>query len=315
MTVTAPRDPEVEPAQQTTGPTQQLHSVPAPRRTPRPSASRDTGLLVSSVTGMIALVCLWMAAQLLYLGGVSEARDQRLLYDRFRAELAAATAPVGPVTPVGDPVALITIPHLGVQQVVVEGTASGDLLAGPGHMRTTVLPGQVGTSVVFGRAATYGAPFARITDLQKGDEISVVMAQGQRIFLVVDVRRTGDPLPQPLAAGAARLTLVTAEGSGRFPGLAPGRAVYVDAEAAKGFVAPSGLPSALPAPEKVMAHDNGALPLLVLCLALLLALTLGMVSARQRWSAVRVWVVASAPAIALAWFTTDVVMRLLPNLM
>jgi sortase A len=65
----------------------------------------------------------------------------------------------------------------------------------------------------------------------------------------------------------------------------------------------------------VLAHDNGALPLLVLCLGLLLALTLGMVSARQRWSAVRVWVVASAPAIALAWFTTDVVMRLLPNLM
>jgi sortase A len=178
-----------------------------------------------------------------------------------------------------------------------------------------VLPGQVGTSVVFGRAATYGAPFGRITELQTGDQITIVMAQGQRIFRVVDVRRTGDPLPQPLADGAARLTLVTAEGSGRFGGLAPGRAVYVDAEATKGFQAPSGLPTALPAPEKVMAHDNGALPLLVLCLALLLALTLGMVSARQRWSAVRVWVVASAPAIALAWFTTDAVMRLLPNLM
>ncbi len=64
-----------------------------------------------------------------------------------------------------------------------------------------------------------------------------------------------------------------------------------------------------------MGHDTGALPLLVLCLGLLLALALGMVSARQRWSAVRVWVVASAPAIALAWFTTEVVVRLLPNLM
>jgi sortase A len=202
-----------------------------------------------------------------------------------------------------------------VQQVVVEGTASGDLLAGPGHQRNTVLPGQVGVSVVFGRAATYGAPFARIPELRVGDEIDVTMAQGRRTFHVVDVRRAGDPLPQLLGAGAARLTLVTAEGSGRFGGVAPGRAVYVDAEATKGFPAPAGLPTAIPAPERVMAHDNGALPLLVLCLGLLLALTLGMVSARQRWSAVRVWVVASAPAIALAWFTTDVVMRLLPNLM
>ncbi len=171
MTVTArrrseiPAGPEAAPAE---GPVAPVRRLPARGRTPRPSATSDTGLLISSATGMVALVCLWMAAQLLYLGGVSEARDQRLLYDRFRSELAAATAPVGPVTPVGDPVALITIPRLDVQQVVVEGTASGDLLAGPGHMRTTVLPGQVGTSVVLGRAASYGAPFARITDAPCG---------------------------------------------------------------------------------------------------------------------------------------------------
>jgi len=320
MTVTARRDREVQPVQPlqpagapSAGP--RPEPLPAPRRTPSPSAGRDMGVFLEYSAGMLALVCLWIVVQMLYLSNVSESRDQRLLYDQFRSELAAATAPVGPVTPVGDPVAMVTIPKLGVQQVVVEGTASGDLLAGPGHMRTTVLPGQVGTSVVLGRAATYGAPFAGITDLKKGDQISVVMGQGQKIFKVTDVRRTGDPLPQPLDDGAARLTLVTAEGSGKLGGLAPGRAVYVDAEVAKGFTAPSGLPTALPAPEQVMGHDNGALPLLVLCLALLLALTLGMVSARQRWSAVRVWVVASAPAIALAWFTTDVVMRLLPNLM
>jgi sortase A len=308
MTVTVPRTSEAQP------PVRRLAAVAA-RRTPKPDATHDTGVMISSATTMIALVCLWVAAQMLWFGGISESRDQQLLYQQFRTELAAATAPVGPVTPPGDPVALLTIPHLGVQQVVVEGTASGDLLAGPGHLRDTVLPGQVGTSVVFGRAATYGAPFRRIAQLQKGDEISVVMAQGQRILKVTGIRRAGDPLPQPPAAGTARLTLVTAEGSGRFGDIAPGRALYVDATAAKGFPAPAGLPTAVPAPEAVLASDRGALPMLVLCLALLLAVTLGIVSARQRWSAVRVWVVASGPAIALAWFTTDVVMRLLPNLM
>ena len=63
-----------------------------------------------------------------------------------------------------------------------------------------------------------------------------------------------------------------------------------------------------------MARDGGALPLLALCLALLLALTLGVVAAAQRWSTALVWVVACPLALALSWMTTDVVMRLLPNL-
>jgi sortase A len=306
--MTAPRPTETRP------PARRLAAVTT-RRTTRLDSTRGTGVVVSSTMTMVALVCLWVAAQMLWFGGISESRDQQLLYGQFRTELAAATAPVGPVTPVGDPVALLTIPRLGVQQVVVEGTASGDLLAGPGHLRDTVLPGQAGTSVVFGRAATYGAPFARLAELQPGDRISVGMSQGQRIFRVTEIRRAGDPLPQPPATGAARLTLVTAEGSGRFGDVAPGRALYVDATTAKGFPAPSGLPTAVPAAETVLASDRGALPLLALCLAVLVALTLGIVSARQRWSAARVWVVACAPAVALAWFTTDVVMRMLPNLM
>lgn len=308
MTVTAPGEQAVQP------PVRRLAAVTT-RRTPGPSVAHDAGSGVSSVAAMVALVSLWVAGQMLWFGGISESRDQQLLYGQFRTELAAATAPVGPVTPPGDPVALLTIPRLGLEQVVVEGTASGDLLAGPGHLRDTVLPGQAGTSVVFGRAATYGAPFQHVPELRRGDQISVVMAQGQRTFHVIGIRRAGDPLPQPPAAGVARMTLVTAEGSGRFGDIAPGQAVYVDAEAAKGFPAPAGLPTSVPASETVLAHDPGALSLLVVCLALLLGLTLGVLAARQRWSAVRVWVVACAPAIALAWFTTDVVMRLLPNLM
>ena len=62
-----------------------------------------------------------------------------------------------------------------------------------------------------------------------------------------------------------------------------------------------------------MHSDHGAFPLLALHLALLLAATLGVVVARQRWSAQLVWIVAAPVAVALAWSTTDVVMRLLPN--
>jgi sortase A len=263
---------------------------------------------------MLAIVCLWMAAQMLFLGGLSEHRAQELLYGEFRTQLAGATAPLGPVVPVGDPVAVLTAESIGLQQVVVEGTASGDLLTGPGHRRDTVLPGQEGTSVVYGRATTYGAPFGRLSDLHAGDELVVVMSQGELTFVVDGVRRAGDPLPQPAPAGAARLTLVTAEGSGRLSALAPKSTIYVDATAPKAFPAPPGRPAAVPESEKAMKTDQGALPLLALCLALLLALTLGVIAARQRWSSALVWVLASPVAIALSWSSTDVVMRLLPNL-
>ncbi|MEO6510233.1 MAG: class E sortase, partial [Nocardioides sp.] len=263
------------------------------------------------------LVAGWMLAQMLYLGGIAQDRAQDDLYAEFRGEVAAATAPIGPVTEVGAPVALLAIPHIGLEQVVVEGTASGDLLAGPGHLRNTVLPGQLGTSAVFGRASTYGAPFARIGELVRGDQINVTTAQGTQRFSVIGVRRAGDPLPQPRPEKAARLVLVSGEANGaRLPSLSPGRVVYVDAEAKRAFDTPAGLPRVVPDPEQAMGTEAGAvMPLLTLCLGLLLAMTLVVIAARQRFGSALVWMVTTPVVIAVAWLTTDVVMRLLPNLM
>ena len=294
--------------------------VPAPPsvlRTGPPARSDDLWSVVSTTSLMCCLVAGWVVAQMLYLGGVAQDREQDALYAQFRGELAAATAPIGPVTAVGAPVATLSIPHIGVEQVVVEGTASGDLLSGPGHLRNTVLPGQLGTSAVFGRASTYGAPFARIGELVRGDRIDVTTAQGATRFTVLGVRRAGDPLPQPRPESAARLVLVSGDSSGsRLPSLSPGGVVYVDAEADEAFDTPAGLPRVVPDSEQVMGTESGAvLPLLTLCLALLLALTFGVIAARQRFGAALVWVVATPVVIAVAWVTTDVVMRLLPNLM
>jgi len=296
--------------------------APKPARTPRSAEPRpprpgdDLWTVVSTAGTMVAIVCLWVVGQMLFLSSFEENRSQELLYRDFRVAIAGdpnIVPPIGPTEPVGSPVALLRIPRIGVSQVVVEGTASGDTLAGPGHLRKTVLPGQAGTSVVFGRAATYGAPFRDLDRLKVGDTIDVVMAQGEVDFTVVNVRRAGDPYSQPLPAGGARLILATAEGSGPLASFTPGSVLYVDADAPKGFVPPPGLPAAVPDPEQIMHSDHGAFPLLALHLALLLAATLGVVVARQRWSAPLVWIVAAPVAVALAWSTTDVVMRLLPN--
>lgn len=290
---------------------------PRPVRKPRAPRPHDNVLIgASSAFTMLGLVACWIVLQMLVLGGLSQARDQSLLYGEFREQLAAATAPIGdePIEP-GVPIGLVEIPALGLEQVAVQGTASGDLLAGPGHLRSTVLPGQEGTSVLMGRAASYGGPFGDISKLKAGDPITVTMGQGTKTFTVLGVRHTGDPLPQPRAAGTARLTLVSAEGEGSLAALRPGEVVYVDADAPEAFAAPPAAAVTVPESERPMADDStSAMPLLVLWLALLLGLTLMVVAARQRWSALLVWVVAAPVAIALAWQTTDVVMRLLPNL-
>src|SRR5579862_7493409 len=94
-------------------------------------------------------------------------------FNRLRNELAHGLAPIsqvdrkGRVVATGSPVALLQIPALHLRTVVLEGTSSEVLTTGPGHLRDTVLPGQVGTSVVFGRAATYGGPFGGIHGLRK----------------------------------------------------------------------------------------------------------------------------------------------------
>ncbi|WP_151084683.1 class E sortase [Nocardioides cynanchi] len=309
--------------------------VPAPAGTARPAppSSRpprqiragepaETLYLVSSACTVLVIVSLWMLLQMLVLSGLGESRAQHLLYNQYRTQLATETAPTGALDfdgkPVaeGSPVALMSIPDLGLHDlVVVDGTASGDLLVGPGHVRSTPLPGNAGTSVVMGRRTTYGAPFAKIADLQPGAPIDVVGAQGPVTYTVTDVRRAGDPIPPlPTGKAPARLVLVTADSSGTLSLLHPHRVVYVDADVKKAH--PSGpVFPAVGNAELPMQHDTSGLPLLVLLLALVAALVVAVSAARRHLRDALVWLVAAPVAIALAWAVTDQVMRLLPNLM
>jgi sortase A len=277
--------------------------------------------IASSACAVLALVCAWMLLQFLYLGGLSHSRDQSLLYHQFRSELAQATAPTGaldyngkPVQP-GAPVALLTIPAIGMEEVVVDGTSSGDLTAGPGHLRDTPLPGQTGWSWVFGRGSTYGAPFHKITALMKGDAISVRTGQGKVAYTVLDVRRSGDPVPVvPPGTSSGLMTLVTADSTGFLSSLRSSSAVYVDAITDKAL-SDGPVAGAVPASELVMATDTSSLPVLALLLAVLAGAVFAISASRRHFRAALVWLVATPVVIALAWSVTDQVTRLLPNLM
>lgn len=281
-----------------------------------PSSQRR---IVSSVAAMLAAVTLVALLNLAVVGRVQHSAAQQRLFDRFRSQLASGTAPVGgfdvdgrPVSD-GSPVAYLKMPSIGVKQVVVEGTRPSTLANGPGHRRDTVLPGQFGTSVLFGRRAMFGGPFADIGQLREGDKITVTTAQGEFTFGVLGVRREGDAIPPPLSARGARITLVTADGAAFFPT----GVLRVDADLIGDAV--GGGPrqvtaNALPAEEAAMSGDSSTLWELVLWLQALIVACIGLAWAWKRWGRIHAWVVFTPLLLLLSLMVWGQITRLFPNI-
>jgi sortase A len=273
----------------------------------------DTVSVVSTSLTVLAVVVAWFIAQLMVLGGIEQGRAQDRLYDQFREQLAAATAPTGGIIAPGAPVAVMSIPSLDWEQVVTEGTSAGTLLDGPGHRRDTVLPGQVGVSLVYGRSSTYGRPFAPILSEGAGTTMTVVTGQGTATYKLGPVRRAGDPMPAPPTGTASRITLVTADGGSA---LTPGDVVYVDATSTgETFAAPPGRLNAIAPSEMAMAADRSVMPALALSLGALALASVGVLVARRRFGAARTWLIGAPLIVALAWLSADLTTYLLPNLL
>jgi sortase A len=277
-----------------------------------------TNVVGASLT-ILAILLLGFVANLALLGEVRHERDQHVAYASLREELANATAPTGQTNqdgkllPAGTPVAILQIPQIGVNEVVFEGTTSGVLASGPGHRRDTPLPGQAGSSVIMGRRAAFGGPFADIAALVRNDRFTVITGQGKQTYRVLGVRVAGDPQPAPLQAGQGRLTLVTADGSA----LAPSGVLRVDAEL-ESAVQPSPArviaPGAITEAELPLASDTSEWISAVLLGQALLILAAATVWVRERWGRWQTWVAASPLLVALGLALADHVAYLMPNL-
>jgi sortase A len=279
-------------------------------------AGRSLGVWI--VWWMLALIvglAAWTLLFAFWLSGVDQARSQQALYATMRQNLASATAPLGGAISPGTPVAVMAIPSIGVKNLVaVEGTTSAQLMLGPGHMRSTPLPGQAGVSVLLGRATTFGGPFGKIVTLTPGAPIEVTTQQGTFTYHVLDVRRPGDHLPQPLASGKGRLVLVTSEGTGWRAGWAPQYAVFVDADLA-GKTQPGVGQVTIGSNEQIMAGDTSGLISLVFLLQAALAVSVGIVWSSQRWGRLQTWIVGAPLALWVLWELSLATMRLMPNLL
>jgi sortase A len=275
--------------------------------------------LAGQALAVLAVLALGFLAQLAVFGALEHDREQAVRHDEFRRQLALATAPVGPLgddgrpLPPGTPIAILEVPRLGIQEVVGEGTSSRVLMSGPGHRRDTVLPGQAGASVIMGRRAAYGGPFASLSDMRRGDEIIVTTGQGRHTYRTIGVRRAGEPLPPTLSRGQGRLTLMTADG----PAFLPTDVLRVDADLTgdaqqAGAQLPSG---SLPDSEQALAGDSSALIPVVLWAQALLAAAIGVVWLRHRQGGWPAWVVGVPVLAALGVAAADQLAALLPNLL
>ena len=315
-------DPAAHRAEPTDGPDVQGRLDPdGPSLTPTPSVAKASGRELSSDTGrrpgpwlrvvagtftLIALLMLGFVAYLFGLSGLSESRSQVNTFKSFRATLDQAVAPVGPVR-TGTPVAILDIPAIGVRNLVVrEGTDARTMTMGPGHRRDTPLPGQAGVVVLFGRRATFGAPFAHLLRLNPGDHIRATTGQGVADYVVSSFGTGSRPAP---ANSVNRLVLTTADSA-----FAPKSTVSVSADLRSRVVASGGQFPQIGPDEKSMtgASDRSLLPLALWAQVLLISSVLATLGA-HRWSRWPTWWCATPVLLAVLWNVYENAASLLPN--
>ena len=106
----------------------------------------------------------------------------------------------------GAPVGRLVIPAIGLDEVFVEGVEEPQLVAGPGHLPGSVLPGEPGNAIV---SAHRDRHFRELDELAVGDTIMTQTRQDRVVWRVVERRVVTASAPVLRSSDSARLTLTT----------------------------------------------------------------------------------------------------------
>ncbi|MGH2685915.1 MAG: sortase [Actinomycetota bacterium] len=163
-----------------------------PGRRPRKGRIlRGIGKTLLTAAAILAAYIVW----LLWGTGFYYDNQQSGLRDDLerRIEAAELGGPAPRTALPGQAYAILRIPELEMNEVVVQGTETEALKRGPGHYEETADPweerGRVG---IAGHRTTYGAPFWDLNLLEPGDDIEVVTERGTFDY---EVSRTAVVLP------------------------------------------------------------------------------------------------------------------------
>lgn len=99
---------------------------------------------------------------------------------KIRTTVAPAITPPA----VGQPIGLLAIPRIGLDDALVQGTGQQQLQGGPGHYVNTPLPGEMGNVAIAGHRTTFAAPFYDLNELAQGDPIYIQTSQGLFEYIV-----------------------------------------------------------------------------------------------------------------------------------
>ncbi len=198
---------------------------------------------------------------------------------------------LGPVG-TGDAMALLRIPALGLDQVVVEGSGAQQLRSAPGHLRGTPRPGQKGNVVIVGKRTTYGGPFGDIDELEKGNRIEVGTAAGTYRYIVEKVATLVPEEDEDVIGGTEgnQLTLISADP----PYRAVERLVVIarldsDEDGAPLRTVPAGLEPG--ADELGIGRDANATSSVLLFALVFVLSAIGFAWVRPRWTRWALWAV------------------------
>jgi sortase A len=160
-------------------------TVPEPEEATRRRKRGRRGRILR-ITGLVLIVAaLFLAGYVwwqLWGTGFATRRAQNELRPGFASRIGTLDpqdAPERVAKVPGDAVAIIRIPRIDVDYVVVEGTDTEALKKGPGHYSQTAYPwqdhGRVG---IAGHRTTYLAPFWSLNELRAGDRIVLATEYG-----------------------------------------------------------------------------------------------------------------------------------------
>lgn len=255
-------------------------------------------------------------------GPLFQRREQHRLLGQYRVAVTQASNQASGLRGVeipkkapdpGSPVGILEIGRVAMQQVVVEGVASSNTRAGPGHVPGTAAPGQPGNSVIVGRAHSFGKPFSALSRLRKGNKILVTTTQGQSVYTVESVQHpslgTGarvDKIYGPTSDD--RLTLVTSSSATPWNG---SDAIVVVAKMETVPFAPTPQGGRISA-QTGLGGESGALAAAVLALSLYGAVMAGSVFIYRRFSLPTAYLLTIAPAAAATVICAETLSRLFP---
>jgi LPXTG-site transpeptidase (sortase) family protein len=168
-------------------------------------------LLRPALTGVatVGVALLLFILYALYGTALLEGRSQRVLQREFRAE-TAAVAHGGSLSP--RILADLSIPEIGINQIVTEGTTPAVLANGPAFVPPLTSSPQPPPVVIIGHRTAYGGAFRHLGDLRAGTQVTIRTTQGVVANYVVERKLNIGPHSRVTSPdGQQRLYLVSAD--------------------------------------------------------------------------------------------------------